>query len=340
MKRRTRNYARRQLTWMRKLAGVEVIDVDRARPDCRRGRDPRLRRPMTMRFEKWQALGNDYLILEAGELPFELTRGRVRRLCEGHFGIFADGVLLLSPPADGRGRRRPADLQPRRLRGRAVGQRRPRGDPLPAPPRLDRPRRVLDPHRRRTHPATRSPAPTPAAVDMGRARLTSRDYPGRARRTAAATIDSAGREWRFRHVSIGNPQCAIHVADIAELEAARPAGDRARRSKPTSLFPNRTNVSWYTELEPERPGRSARGSSSAGWGRRSPPGPAPRERRWRTSTTYAAGERPGEVAVMLDGGELQVEVGEDLRVNLTGWARPVFAGEISEEFEKELHETE
>jgi tRNA dimethylallyltransferase len=32
MKRRTRNYARRQLTWMRKLAGVEVIDVT--------GRDP------------------------------------------------------------------------------------------------------------------------------------------------------------------------------------------------------------------------------------------------------------------------------------------------------------
>jgi tRNA dimethylallyltransferase len=27
MKRRTRNYARRQLTWMRKLAGIEVIDV-------------------------------------------------------------------------------------------------------------------------------------------------------------------------------------------------------------------------------------------------------------------------------------------------------------------------
>ncbi len=28
-----------------------------------------------MRFEKWQALGNDYLILERAELPFELTRG-------------------------------------------------------------------------------------------------------------------------------------------------------------------------------------------------------------------------------------------------------------------------
>jgi tRNA dimethylallyltransferase len=32
MKRRTRNYAKRQLTWMRKLAGVRVLDVT--------GRDP------------------------------------------------------------------------------------------------------------------------------------------------------------------------------------------------------------------------------------------------------------------------------------------------------------
>ncbi len=33
MKRRTRNYARRQLTWMRKLAGVRVIDVTGRDPD-------------------------------------------------------------------------------------------------------------------------------------------------------------------------------------------------------------------------------------------------------------------------------------------------------------------
>jgi tRNA dimethylallyltransferase len=30
MKRRTRNYARRQLTWMRKLAGVRMIDTTAA----------------------------------------------------------------------------------------------------------------------------------------------------------------------------------------------------------------------------------------------------------------------------------------------------------------------
>jgi tRNA dimethylallyltransferase len=32
MKRRTRNLARRQLTWMRKLAGVEVVDVTDREP--------------------------------------------------------------------------------------------------------------------------------------------------------------------------------------------------------------------------------------------------------------------------------------------------------------------
>src|SRR5205823_14802061 len=64
----------------------------------RRARDPRLQR--RMRFEKWQALGNDYLIVERDELPFELTAARVRRLCEGHFGVFADGVLELSKPRD------------------------------------------------------------------------------------------------------------------------------------------------------------------------------------------------------------------------------------------------
>jgi tRNA dimethylallyltransferase len=33
MKRRTRNYARRQLTWMRKLSGVNVIDVTGRSPE-------------------------------------------------------------------------------------------------------------------------------------------------------------------------------------------------------------------------------------------------------------------------------------------------------------------
>src|SRR6201995_5471531 len=48
-------------------------------------------------FEKWHALGNDYLIVEADALPFVLTPARVRAICAAHTGVFSDGILLLSP---------------------------------------------------------------------------------------------------------------------------------------------------------------------------------------------------------------------------------------------------
>src|SRR4051812_42030705 len=51
-----------------------------------------------VRFEKWQALGNDYLIVERAALPFDLTPERVRRLTDAHFGPGGDGVLELSEP--------------------------------------------------------------------------------------------------------------------------------------------------------------------------------------------------------------------------------------------------
>src|SRR3984885_564018 len=51
-------------------------------------------------FEKWQALGNDYVILDERALTFELTPGRIRRLCDPHFGIGGDGVVLVSEPSE------------------------------------------------------------------------------------------------------------------------------------------------------------------------------------------------------------------------------------------------
>ncbi len=49
-----------------------------------------------MNFEKWQALGNDYVILDERQLPFELTPARIRSLCATHTGVGSDGILLLS----------------------------------------------------------------------------------------------------------------------------------------------------------------------------------------------------------------------------------------------------
>ena len=54
----------------------------------------------------------------------------------------------------------------------------------------------------------------------------------------------------------------------------------------------------------------------------------------------AGGDSPGD-ACALDGGELEVEVGEDLHVNLTGWARARVPGRAQPTSSiEELHETE
>jgi diaminopimelate epimerase len=49
---------------------------------------------------------------------------------------------------------------------------------------------------------------------------------------------------------------------------------------------------------------------------------------------------PGETVVVLDGGELTVAIADQLAVTLTGWAVPVCAGTLSEDFSKELDETQ
>ena len=46
-----------------------------------------------MRFSKWHGLGNDYLLVEQADLPWPLTPERVRRICDYHFGVGADGIL-------------------------------------------------------------------------------------------------------------------------------------------------------------------------------------------------------------------------------------------------------
>lgn len=52
-----------------------------------------------MRFEKWHALGNAYLLVEQPEAG-RLDAPRVRRLCDVHHGIGADGVLEISDRID------------------------------------------------------------------------------------------------------------------------------------------------------------------------------------------------------------------------------------------------
>ena len=298
-----------------------------------------------MRFEKWQALGNDYLIVERDELPFELTPARVRRLCEGHFGVYADGVLLLSRPAD------PAHVADLRIFNPDGSEAELSGNGAREAILYLRRRGWTDQDTFAIHTAAGEIRPTitgpdTCTVDMGRASLSSATSPA-ARRTGSGTVASAGATVVLsprldRQPAMRDPRGLGDELEALDLPAIGPAieGD--------AQFPNRTNVSWYTELPignratAGTTAASARGSSSAAVGETLSSG---------TGATGAAVAHSPECGSrrcaptargrsLLDGGELEVEVGEDLHINLTGWARPVFEGRLSEDFEKELHETE
>jgi diaminopimelate epimerase len=281
-------------------------------------------------FEKWHALGNDYLIVERDALPFELTPARVRRLCAPHTGVFADGILLLSESDQSgfvaRLRIFNPDGSEAELSGNgareAVLYLRRNGW-------TDRDSFSIQTAAGEIRPTITSPST--ARLDLGHVRVRSADYPS-GTDDGRGQLRAAGRDWQFRHVQVGNPQCAIVIADERELDAlGLPAiGPEIERH---ALFPNRTNVSWYTPLGA---GRIRARIFERGVGETSASG---------TGATGAAvayvldgGQSP--VTVVLDGGELGVEVGDDLRVTLSGWAVPLFRGTLAEDFIKELHETQ
>jgi diaminopimelate epimerase len=280
------------------------------------------------RFEKWQALGNDYIIVEAGDLPFELTSARIRRICEPHMGVGSDGILLLSKPSE---------------RGFVASLKifNPDGSEAELSGNGAREAIMYLRHRGWTDSDTFSietaageirptiTGPDTCRVDMGRAKLTSKDFPS-GPDDGTGTLSAAGQELRFQHVSIGNPQCSIEVADGLEgidLDVVGPPIEA------NDLFPNRTNVSFWrrdsdTEITARIFERGVGETLSSGTG--------------ATGAAVAFVLRGGEspVTVHLDGGDLEVEVGEDLHVDLTGWARPVYAANLSDDFVKELNEIE
>ena len=53
-----------------------------------------------MELERWEALGNEYLIVEGERLRFELSAEKVKLLCDATEGLGADGVLELSHGED------------------------------------------------------------------------------------------------------------------------------------------------------------------------------------------------------------------------------------------------
>jgi diaminopimelate epimerase len=281
-----------------------------------------------VRFEKWQALGNDYVIVEERELPFELTPGRVRAICAPHTGVGSDGVLLIRETEEGdlvaEIRIYNPDGSEAELSGNGVRQ------------------AVLYLRRHGWTGEDSFSVRTAAGeirpridgelctMDIGRARLRAEpDFPSGGE-DGSGTLSSDDREFAFQFVQVGNPQVSIEVEEgLEELDLER-YGPGIERNE---LFPNRTNVSFWrrtgaSEIRARIFERGVGETKASGTGAAG------------AAVAATLGGVDSPVTVVLDGGELVVDVSEDLRIDLTGWARPVYDGTLSEELVKELNATE
>ena len=281
----------------------------------------------TIAFEKWQALGNDYLIFEERALPFELTEQRIRRICDPHTGIGSDGILLLSEPGE------PGFVAQLRIFNPDGSEAELSGNGAREAVMYLRRAGWTDSDRFSIQTAAGEIRPhitgeKTCTLDMGRARTRSDDFPS-GDADGAGTLEAQGATWRFQHVQVGNPQCAIHVpggageVDALDLPAI---GDAIMGHE---LFPNRTNVSWFAELEPGiiRARIFERGvgeTMSSGTGASG------------AAVAYVLRGGDSPVTVRLDGGELVVDVEEDLHYTLSGWAVPVYRGELAADFREQL----
>src|SRR4051794_12012835 len=192
-----------------------------------------------MQFEKWEALGNDYVIVEERALPWALTDDRIRRICEPHFGVGSDGILLLAESDDDRYVARLRIFNPDGSEAELSGN-----GAREAVLYL-REHGWTDSDTFSIITAAGEVTPTiigPGEVSMaiGRASTASDNYPA-GPPDGSGKVDSDGRECSFRHVNVGNPQCVIDVGDEVEaldLDAIGPAIEASEQ------FPNRTNVSF------------------------------------------------------------------------------------------------
>lgn len=282
-------------------------------------------------FSKWQALGNDYIIIDARDLPFKLTGPRATLLCDRHFGIGADGVLIWkeSIKADFKLEIFNPDGSRAEMCGNGV---RILGRYLVDWSYAGR-KRKLEIETGAGLISVSVKRDGMVRVKMGLAVLGGPGIKGYAgvpgeSEALGAWLEAGSSEHQFTFVDMGNPHCVIEVDDLDDigLELLGPEIENH------ALFPNRTNVEFMnvlgdSEVEMRVWERGVGETSACGTG--------------ACAVAVAAIRSRGVVSpvtVHLPGGDLVIEVDEEMAVVMTGPAEEVYSGTISDELIKKLKE--
>lgn len=273
-----------------------------------------------MRFSKYHALGNDYIVIDPAAAPQGLSAAAARRICDRHYGVGADGILYGPLPSErcdvalrivnpdgseaeksGNGLR----IFARYLRdsGRAAT----------APVRIETAGGAVT--------ATVSADASEVAVEMGRVSFRSEVIPvaGPPREVLREPLRWSGAgadalpDLRFCAASVGNPHCVVLLDDGADAEAIAALARRVGPLLETDArFPNRSNVQFMRVLSRNQIAIEiwergagytlASGSSSTA----------------AAAVAYRLGLCDAAITVTMPGGRLLIELGPDYDATMTG----------------------
>jgi diaminopimelate epimerase len=277
-----------------------------------------------VRFTKMHGLGNDYLVIDAMErLPVaeEKLGALSKALSDRHFGVGADGIILVLPSraADFRMRILNSDGSEAEMCGNGVRlfakYLYEHGLTRAKELQLETLAGIIGPRLRVDGGEVKS-----VKVDMGEPRLRRAEIPMKgpdSSRVVAEKLRVAGKQVVITAVSMGNPHCVLFVDDVERAEVATlgPAIEHH------DVFPRRTNVEFVrvvgeTELEMRVWDRGAGETLACGTG---------------ASAALVAAvlneKSQRKVTMHLRGGDLAVSWAENNHVFIDGPAAEVCTGE-------------
>ncbi|MBP1670005.1 MAG: dapF [Bacteroidetes bacterium] len=276
-------------------------------------------------------LGNEYIILESEHVDFQLTAQAIKRLCNIHFGIGSDGIVMKVPSAK-------ADFG-FRVYNPDGSEAEKSGNGLRifskylfdygyAKTRQFSVETLTDIVHAEIFEETQGKA-SMVRVDMGKAVFAPREIPVSSDlpEFIGQKITAGDREFEVNCVSVGNPHCVVIKPELDEKEI-RTYGPLLENHP---IFPHRINVQFAKVLSDcdaqiliwERGAgyTLASGSSSCA----------------ASSILVKKGLIKGDLTVHMQGGILKINIDSDWNIRMTGEVREIARGILSRELIEDLN---
>lgn len=281
-------------------------------------------------FVKSHGLGNDYIVLNQSEIEFELTEKAIQKICDVHYGIGSDGILLKVPSLKANFGLR--ILNPDGSEAEKSGN----GLRIFAKYLYD-------------YKISKTPVFTietagglvqaevveevngkaqSIKVDMGKAIFTSPEIPVNCKNPECIgeTLHLEYKDYEISCVSVGNPHCVILAEDLDEKEV-KTFGPQIENNP---MFPNRINVQFAKVLS-ENEVEIMIWERGAGWTLASGSSSCA-----VASVMVKKGLMQPNLTVKMPGGSLKIEIDRLWNIRMTGAVREIANGKLSNELLEDI----